>query len=218
MSDPSSRGDTSADQLGHSRRDEEPASEADLFELRSLLYRASHAQRQLMHPYMAAVGLGTGQPKLLSYLYRFGACSQRDLAEYYELDPAGVSRMLDALAKRGFVQIAPAVGDKRSKTVTLTAEGERVARAWDAACCEEATAMLRGFAPEERRTFADYLARAHANLKAYGKVLAGSAGDAGLPMPADAPAPLEDAEPAQPAAAPEPAQPAAAPEGVPAHA
>lgn len=169
---------------------------SDLFELRSLLYRASHAQRQLMHPYMASVGLGTGQPKLLSYLHRFGACSQRDLAEYYELDPAGVSRMLDALAKKGFVQIAPAASDKRSKTVTLTAEGERVACAWDAACCEEATAMLRGFTAEERRTFADYLARAHANLKAYGKALSGSDASASAsPADADAPAPAADTAP-----------------------
>lgn len=183
---------------------------SDLFELRSLLYRASHAQRQLMHPYMASVGLGTGQPKLLSYLHRFGACSQRDLAEYYELDPAGVSRMLDALAKKGFVQIAPAASDKRSKTVTLTAEGERVARAWDAACREEATVMLRGFTDEERRAFADYLARAHANLKAYGKALTGSVADASA-APDAAPAPCEAADAPAPAAD-------AAPEGVPAHA
>lgn len=183
---------------------------SDLFELRSLLYRASHAQRQLMHPYMASVGLGTGQPKLLSYLHRFGACSQRDLAEYYELDPAGVSRMLDALAKKGFVQIAPAAGDKRSKTVTLTAEGERVARAWDAACREEATVMLRGFTDEERRAFADYLARAHANLKAYGKALTGAAAGASTTPDAAQASPL----PADPA----PSAADAAFEGAPAHA
>ena len=39
---------------------------------RMLLFRASHAQKQLLHPYMASIGLGTGQPKLLTYLtYHF---------------------------------------------------------------------------------------------------------------------------------------------------
>lgn len=147
--------------------------EPDLFEFRSLLYRASHAQRQLMHPFMASIGLGTGQPKLLSYLAAHGACAPCVLAEFFELDPAGVSRMLDALAKKGFVTISPAEGDRRSKVVALTPEGERVARSWDAACREEAAAMLEGFGPEERAAFADYLARAHANLRSYGRELAG---------------------------------------------
>ena len=145
----------------------------DLFEFRALLYRTSHAQRQLMHPFMASIGLGTGQPRLLSYLEENGPSSPRDLAEYYELDPAGVSRMLDALSKKGLVAIAPAAGDRRSKVVSLTAEGKRVSQSWSAACREEAAAMLEGFTPEERAEFADYLVRAHANLRAYGRQLAG---------------------------------------------
>lgn len=149
--------------------------EPDLFEFRALLYRASHAQRQLMHPFMASIGLGTGQPKLLSYLDEHGPSAPRDLAEYYELDPAGVSRMLDTLAKRGLVTIAPAEGDRRSKVVSLTAEGKRVSQSWAAACREEAAAMLKGFAPEERVAFADYLVRAHANLRAYGQKLVSDA-------------------------------------------
>ena len=143
----------------------------DLQEYRSLLYRAAHAQRQLLHPYMAAIGLGTGQPKLLTYLAHYGACAPRELACYYELDPAGVSRMLDALARKGFVKIEQDAGDRRAKVVALTPEGERVSRAWDAACMEEAEAMLRGFTDEERASFADYLRRAHCNLRAYGQRL-----------------------------------------------
>ncbi len=149
-----------------------PSEEPDLIRYRSLLYRAAHAQRQLLHPFMATVGLGTGQPKLLSYLARNGACAPRELAGYYELDPAGVSRMLDALERKGFVHIEQNAGDRRAKVVAVTPEGARVSRAWDAACIEEADAMLSGFTDEERAAFADYLTRAHANLRAYGKKLA----------------------------------------------
>ena len=143
----------------------------DLIEYRSLLYRAAHAQRQLLHPFMATIGLGTGQPKLLTYLAHFGSCSPRELAAYYELDPAGVSRMLDTLERKGFVKIEQNAEDRRAKVVALTPEGERVSHAWDAACREEASAMLEGFSTDERAAFADYLARAHRNLKGYGQKL-----------------------------------------------
>lgn len=146
--------------------------EPDLVTYRSLLYRAAHAQRALMHPFMASIGLGTGQPRLLSYLDRFGACSQRELADYFELDPAGVSRALDALRRKGFVTFETNAEDRRAKVVRLTGEGKRVAQSWDAACREEAAAMLKGFSSEERTAFADLLARARDNLRAYERELA----------------------------------------------
>lgn len=148
------------------------AMDLDLTDYRSLLFRAAHAQRALMHPFMASIGLGTGQPKFLSYLHRFGACSQRELANYFELDPAGVSRALDALERKGFVTFEQDASDRRAKVVRLTPEGARVAQSWDAACCEEAQAMLEGFSAKERAVFANYLTRAHANLRAYSKRLA----------------------------------------------
>lgn len=153
------------------------ADQVDLGAYRMLLFRASHAQKQLLHPYMASIGLGTGQPKLLSYLAENGSCTPRELADFYELDPAGVSRMLDALERKGFVSFAPHADDRRCKVVSLTSEGERVARAWNAACVEEARAMLDGFTPKEREAFADYLRRAHTNLRTYGQKLAAAAAD-----------------------------------------
>ena len=108
--------------------------------------------------------------------------------------------MLDALERRGFGAVAPAADDRRRRVVTLTAEGERVARSWNAACREEAAAMLQGFTPAERDAFADYLVRAHQNLRAYGRKLAQDAAVAA--HPADAPA----GDPAAQAPAPAPAQ------------
>ena len=59
-----------------------------------LLYRAFHAQRSRLRPRLRELGLGPGQPKLLSYLDRHGPCRQKELADYFEVDPAAVSRML----------------------------------------------------------------------------------------------------------------------------
>ena len=58
------------------------------------LYRTFHAQRGYLRSHLGLSGLGNGQPKLLVYLAGQGPCSQRQLAEYFEIDPAAVSRML----------------------------------------------------------------------------------------------------------------------------
>ena len=71
--------------------------------LHLLLYRTFHAQRKYLRAYMKELGLGVGQPKLIAYLSDHGPCRQRDLADYFEIDPAAVCRMLDALQKGGFI-------------------------------------------------------------------------------------------------------------------
>ena len=70
-----------------------------------LLYRAFHAQRNILRPDMRALGLGAGQPKLIAYLAANGPCRQRDLADYFEVDPAAISRMVDSLEKGGFITV-----------------------------------------------------------------------------------------------------------------
>ena len=64
-----------------------------------LLYRAFHAQRNYLRPYIGDLGLEIGQPKILAYLAKRGACCQKDLADYFQIDSAAVSRMLVALEK-----------------------------------------------------------------------------------------------------------------------
>ena len=47
-----------------------------------LLYRAFHAQRNILRPFMRELGLGAGQPKIIVYLEEHGPCRQRELADY----------------------------------------------------------------------------------------------------------------------------------------
>ena len=107
-----------------------------------LLFRAFHAQRNLLSPYVKRLGLGNGQPKILSYLAVKGPSTQRDLAEFYEIDAAAVSRMLDALERSGFITATASATDRRSKTIALTEQGIAAVNAWDAACVEEEISRL----------------------------------------------------------------------------
>ena len=129
-----------------------------------LIYRAFHAQRSYLRPSVTELGLGTGQPKLLTYLAKRGPCSQKELAAYFEIDPAAVSRMLDALKRNGFVDRLPG-NDRRGGLVQLTDEGRRVQGAWSNRCEEMEQTLLQGFSEAERTAFAEYLSRAYRNLK-----------------------------------------------------
>lgn len=130
-----------------------------------LLYRAFHAQRGALRPCLAGLGLGTGQPKVLGYLSRNGASSQRQLADFYDVDPATVCRMLDSLQKGGFVTRRPDDSDKRRDLVELTPAGREAYRRWQDCCRDMEERMLEGFTPEERENFSEYLIRAYQNLK-----------------------------------------------------
>lgn len=64
-----------------------------------LLYRAFHAQRKCLRPFMAELGLAPGQPKVLLYLAGHDGCMQKDVAEHCDIEPATTSRVLDTLEK-----------------------------------------------------------------------------------------------------------------------
>ena len=128
------------------------------------LLRAFQAQRSYFQPEVASLGLGPGQPKLLVYLAVHGPSSQREVAVFFETDPGAVSRMFESLARAGFVTDAPGP-DRRTKLRDLTPSGRAAVEAWELACDREQDVMLRGFSARERERFADYLARARANLR-----------------------------------------------------
>lgn len=128
-----------------------------------LLYRAFHAQQGYLRPRMARIGLGPGQPKLLGFIAKNGPSTQHQMAQYFEIDAAAVSRMLDSLKRNGFIEEHPCK-DRRCRQCQLTPRGHEALRQWDAYCDTEQNAMLQGFSPDEARQFMDYLQRAHDNL------------------------------------------------------
>ncbi|WP_130869105.1 MarR family winged helix-turn-helix transcriptional regulator [Intestinimonas massiliensis (ex Afouda et al. 2020)] len=134
-----------------------------------LLYRAFHAQRNALRPHLGELGLGAGQPKVLGYLIRNGASRQRQLAEYCEIDPAAISRMLDSMQKGGFVTREADEENRRCERIQITDRGWAAYGAWEGFCGEMEQQMLAGFTDQERAQFADYLGRAYRNLKEGGE-------------------------------------------------
>ena len=131
-----------------------------------LLYRAFHAQRAALRPHMAELGLGPGQPKLLSYLAAHGPSRQKQLADYFDVDPAAVSRNGGGPQARRLCHNAPGREQPPLRVVELTEQGREARAAWAEHCRAMEERMLRGFDARERELFADLLARAARNLRA----------------------------------------------------
>lgn len=70
----------------------------------------------------AAYGLTFSQYKIIEYLYinRTKKISQIDIEKYYSLRNPTVTRLLQALEKKGFVERIPDSQDQRKKNVSLT--------------------------------------------------------------------------------------------------
>ena len=130
--------------------------------LHILLYRAFHAQRNYLRPSLQELGLGSGQPKLLAYLAARGPCHQKQLADYFDVDPANISRMVDSLERGGFVRRRT---DGRRDLVEVTGRGREASVLWQERCRQMEEVLLQGFTPEERERFADYLFRAYQNIQ-----------------------------------------------------
>ena len=134
------------------------------YPIHTLLNRTAHTLRNYLRPHLTALGLSTGQPKLLRVLDMEGPCTQRHLAECCEVDPAAVCRMLDALERAGLVKRQPSPSDRRAGLVSLTEEGRAVFLRWEERCMELEDQMLSGFSPAEREQLAGFLARAYRNM------------------------------------------------------
>ncbi|HIZ16923.1 MAG TPA: MarR family transcriptional regulator [Firmicutes bacterium] len=130
-----------------------------------MLYRAFHAQRHYLRPKAAKIGLGTGQPKILSYLSQNGRSSQREIADYFEIDPAAVCRMIDLMQKSGMISTQPDDADRRSDVISLTEKGRSAGEKWKLSCDEAEKIMLQGFSDDEKKQFADFLVRSYRNLR-----------------------------------------------------
>ena len=130
-----------------------------------LVYRAFHAQRNYLRGCLGKVGLGSGQPKLLGYLAQNGPSCQRQIADYFEIDPAAVSRMLDSLCKSGFVSRRVDEKNRRADVLELTDKGRPAHAHWKEQCAQAEQVLLQGFSDAEREQFADFLTRAYQNFK-----------------------------------------------------
>lgn len=132
--------------------------------LNQLLFRVFHEKDNALRPLRDELGLGRGQPRILSYLLSHGPATQNMVASYFRIDPAAVSRMTETLRKNGFLTRTENEDCRRSNRLELTEKGREAAVRWVDECAALDERILSGFTKAERDNLHALLERLLDNL------------------------------------------------------
>jgi MarR family transcriptional regulator, organic hydroperoxide resistance regulator len=91
-----------------------------------LIIRLCRGHRYLARQLFETLDLHPGQEGLLQQLWQQDQRTQVELAKSLEVEPPTVSRMIDALDRRGLVTRRPAPGDRRAVVIELTQSGREL--------------------------------------------------------------------------------------------
>jgi DNA-binding MarR family transcriptional regulator len=105
----------------------------------------------VLDPVHAVPGLGASMSEIMA-LSRLtaGEVTQQDLGGYLGLEKSTVSRLLDGMTAKGWVDRRPDPANRRYRTVRLTPAGERTARQVAEAVRQRHDRILAALTPDER--------------------------------------------------------------------
>lgn len=105
------------------------------------------------------LGLTSGQPKVLDFLWKYQEADQKTIAAYCEIEPATVGSILLRMENIGLIVRRQKDGNRRSLYVSLTPAGrETAAKLMDIFDSEESSAAA-GLTPEEQTTLNQLLGK-----------------------------------------------------------
>ena len=105
------------------------------------------------------LGLTSGQPKVLDFLWKYQEADQKTIAAYCEIEPATVGSILLRMENSWLIVRRQKDGNRRSLYVSLTPAGrETAAKLMDIFDSEESSAAA-GLTPEEQTTLNQLLAK-----------------------------------------------------------
>lgn len=107
------------------------------------ILRLARDLRTALDQRCAPLGLTSQQAGLLIYVFA-GLTSGRQLAEALGTDSAGVTRLLDRLEAKGYLERSPDRSDRRANAIALTEAGRDLIPELPGLFEDVAAAMLRG--------------------------------------------------------------------------
>jgi DNA-binding MarR family transcriptional regulator len=111
-----------------------------------------------------AVPLTPEQFLLIDLLWNHGDMSQQQLADMMQKDKNSVTKLVDAIERKGFVMRRQNINDRRSNTVVLTEKAELLKNEAKTKGISILDAMLEGISEEELRAFLEILHRLNRNM------------------------------------------------------
>ena len=101
---------------------------------------------------------------LIDLLWNQGAMSQQQLADQMQKDKNSVTKLVDAIEKKGFVVRSQNPKDRRSNTILLTEKAELLKSGAKQNGIYILDRMLEGISEEELRNFLQTLAKLNHNM------------------------------------------------------
>lgn len=110
------------------------------------------------------VDLTPEQFLLIDLLWNNGPLSQQELADQMHKDKNSITKLVDAIEKKGFVQRSQNPTDRRSNTIILTELAESLKDDAKSKGISILDKMLKGISEEELNTFLETLDKLCANM------------------------------------------------------
>lgn len=105
------------------------------------------------------------EARVLRFFARHPGATQSDLAQHSGRDKAQLARLITGLRERGLLACEPDPADRRNLRLSLTDEGEALARLLRQSLRKLGAEAAAGLSPAEREQLHDLLQRVHDNLK-----------------------------------------------------
>ena len=112
------------------------------------LYQTTRIITKEMNRLLEQYELHSAEWTVIASIKENGVVSQVILAEHLNIEPSAISKSLNALEKKGFVQREEG-SDKREKMVSLTTKALSLYPSWDKIVKQHREQLLQGISAEE---------------------------------------------------------------------
>jgi len=129
-----------------------------------LIYKTSLNLRNYAEQMLSPYGLTVEQFHILKNASMNLGLSQNQLCEQVGKKPANITRILDRLEKKEWIERRPNPNDRRSSLVFLTDEGERIIGEVSNKLEEYSSWFIKGISSEEEQCFRKVLAKIDDNI------------------------------------------------------
>src|SRR5215813_10459432 len=129
-----------------------------------LIHDAQRLLRKRFEARAASYGLSTAQWRLLARLVKDEGSTQARLAEFLEIEPISVSRLVDRMEASGWVMRKQDAGDRRVRMIFPTEKSRNAFAAVKAIAGDIYDEALAGLSQAERRALISGLDRLVENL------------------------------------------------------
>lgn len=117
--------------------------------LHYLLMKSHSVMQRKIYSEAQKIGLTSGQPKILDYLYAHEGSDQKTIAGYCEIEPATLGSILLRMEQKGLIERRQENGNRRSWFVYLTDSGKDACEKMHDIFSKKDEQAIKGLAIEE---------------------------------------------------------------------